>query len=213
MQYAERKEHFGDAPRPGVPRRTWSQVVYKWHATAWGSDKQGAHGVNLELRHALLRSAKVVCCMCFETVYEKEKLGQRVFGILPHCNHQYCLSCISGWRKAVIPRGPTVKKCPQCQIWSPYHIASPIWLEEKIMKDRLELAYRAFMKSIPCSRFSRGFCLYRNRCFYGHDQPKEQQRARGLQSFASSQMPHGAPDSGVVETFDLSQVMADMVNN
>lgn len=44
-----------------------------------------------------------------DNVYEKSHPRNNVFGILPNCNHAFCIQCISTWRK-VRDYGPDVIK-------------------------------------------------------------------------------------------------------
>lgn len=48
---------------------------------------------------ALARSREQTCGICYEVVMEKPERENR-FGILPNCNHCFCLSCIRKWRQA-----------------------------------------------------------------------------------------------------------------
>jgi hypothetical protein len=53
----------------------------------------------MELSFAVARSKDKTCGVCFEVVMEKPPREQR-FGILPNCNHCFCLTCIRKWRQA-----------------------------------------------------------------------------------------------------------------
>lgn len=44
-------------------------------------------------------NGNVTCGICMENVYEKYQLRNNLFGILPNCNHAFCIECISTWRK------------------------------------------------------------------------------------------------------------------
>lgn len=55
---------------------------------------------DMEHSFAVARSKDKTCGICFEVVTEKAKRGEHRFGILPNCNHIFCLSCIRTWRKA-----------------------------------------------------------------------------------------------------------------
>ena len=54
----------------------------------------------MELSFAIQRSKDKVCGICMETVMEKKPAREQRFGILSHCNHVFCLSCIRTWRQA-----------------------------------------------------------------------------------------------------------------
>lgn len=51
----------------------------------------------------------VTCGICMDNVYEKSHPRNNVFGILPNCNHSFCIQCISTWRK-MKDYGPDVIK-------------------------------------------------------------------------------------------------------
>lgn len=53
----------------------------------------------MELSFAVARSKEKSCGVCFEVIMEKTSSEQR-FGILPNCNHCFCLGCIRKWRQA-----------------------------------------------------------------------------------------------------------------
>lgn len=57
------------------------------------------HEKNMELSFAIARSKEKSCGICFEVIMEKAN-GEQRFGILPNCNHCFCLSCIRRWRQA-----------------------------------------------------------------------------------------------------------------
>lgn len=55
------------------------------------------HERNMELSFAIARSKDKTCGICFNKIVEKAGHEQR-FGILPNCNHVFCLRCIRKWR-------------------------------------------------------------------------------------------------------------------
>lgn len=57
------------------------------------------HEKNMELSFAIARSKEKTCGVCFEVIMEKAN-GEQRFGILPNCNHCFCLTCIRKWRQA-----------------------------------------------------------------------------------------------------------------
>lgn len=54
---------------------------------------------NLEETEAFLQIKSVTCGICMDMVYENTDPRNHVFGILPNCNHAFCLQCIMTWRK------------------------------------------------------------------------------------------------------------------
>lgn len=57
------------------------------------------HEKDMELSFAIQRSKEKACGVCFEVIMEKAN-GEQRFGILPNCNHCFCLTCIRKWRQA-----------------------------------------------------------------------------------------------------------------
>lgn len=57
------------------------------------------HELDMEHSFAIQRSKDKICGICLEVILEKPGREQR-FGILPNCNHIFCLECIRTWRKA-----------------------------------------------------------------------------------------------------------------
>lgn len=56
------------------------------------------HEAAMELAFAMAKSKDKTCGICMEVVMEKPKFEAR-FGIMPNCNHCYCLSCLRKWRQ------------------------------------------------------------------------------------------------------------------
>lgn len=106
--------------------------------------------------------SNVTCGICMDNVYEKSHPRNNVFGILPNCNHAFCIQCISTWRK-VRDYGPDVIKwvykfswraiksllwlrfhclmtflrsCPVCRMKSAFYVPSKNWVEGQA-KERL----------------------------------------------------------------------------
>lgn len=55
------------------------------------------------------RSKAMVCGICMDRVHEKALPKERLFGILPNCNHAYCLGCIRRWRRSRAFQSSVVK--------------------------------------------------------------------------------------------------------
>lgn len=64
-------------------------------AAAAASSTQG----KVDKMEAIRQSKNVTCGICMDKVYEKLDPKNHVFGILPNCNHSFCLQCIMTWRK------------------------------------------------------------------------------------------------------------------
>lgn len=56
-----------------------------------------------------LQSKDVTCGICMDKVYEKMNPDEQRFGILPNCNHSFCLKCIVTWRKTKDLREEVIK--------------------------------------------------------------------------------------------------------
>jgi hypothetical protein len=68
--------------------------------------------VKLQKEAALAASADVACSICYEVVVDKPNRTEARFGVLPGCDHAFCLGCIREWRS----QGSTqVRACPMCR--------------------------------------------------------------------------------------------------
>ncbi|AYP74148.1 p28-like protein [Fowlpox virus] len=67
-----------------------------------------------------------ICGICLENIKEKP-LNDRIYGILSHCNHMFCLKCIRTWMNTVSSR----RRCPECRQESTSIIPSLVWVDEK----------------------------------------------------------------------------------
>ncbi|KAK2813533.1 hypothetical protein Q5P01_000775 [Channa striata] len=67
-----------------------------------------------------------MCGVCLENVLEKTHVSERVFAILPNCDHCYCLACIRSWRKIKHAQSNT---CPECRTESLFYVPSGRWVE------------------------------------------------------------------------------------
>ena len=57
------------------------------------------HEADMEQAFAVAKSKDRTCGICMEVVVDKPKSEAR-FGIMPNCNHCFCLSCLRKWRQA-----------------------------------------------------------------------------------------------------------------
>ncbi|MEE6492973.1 hypothetical protein FKM82_016687 [Ascaphus truei] len=129
---------------------------------------------------AYQRSRDVMCGICMDKVYDKPVLEERVFGILPNCNHAYCVGCIRRWRKTRDFQNEIIKSCPQCRIKSSYFIPHKYWIGEATEKLSLIETFKARTSKIRCRFFLRGngHCPFKSECIYLHELPAGHQRRR-----------------------------------
>lgn len=130
------------------------------------------HEDDKELFFAIQRSKGKSCGICFETVIEKSLHEQR-FGILPNCNHCFCLTCIRKWRQVKQFDKTIIKACPQCRVNSDFVCPSMYWVDTKEEKTKLFMAYKAALSSKNCKYFIEGCgkCPFNDKCFYRHALP------------------------------------------
>jgi len=127
------------------------------------------HENNMELSFAVARSREKTCGICMEVVLDKPK-GEARFGILPSCNHCFCLSCIRKWRSAKQFEHKIIRACPECRQTSDYICPSRFWVESREEKDRLLSDYKRNLGQKECKYFNKGSgeCPFGNKCFYQH---------------------------------------------
>ncbi|XP_018322723.1 probable E3 ubiquitin-protein ligase makorin-1 isoform X2 [Agrilus planipennis] len=130
------------------------------------------HEKDMELSFAIARSKNKACGVCFETIMEKTDNEQR-FGILPNCNHCFCLACIRKWRKARQFDNRIIRACPECRVTSDFVCPSMYWVETKEEKDKLIDNYKKALSEKDCKYFRKGNgrCPFGNKCFYLHALP------------------------------------------
>ncbi|XP_046424625.1 probable E3 ubiquitin-protein ligase makorin-1 [Neodiprion virginianus] len=130
------------------------------------------HEVNMELSFAIQRSREKSCGVCFETIMEKSSREQR-FGILPNCNHCFCLTCIRKWRQAKQFDNKIIRACPECRVASDFVCPSMYWVDTKEEKEKLIVDYKEALSTKDCKYFNkgRGKCPFGNKCFYLHALP------------------------------------------
>ncbi|KAM4572020.1 makorin, ring finger protein, 4 isoform 1-T1 [Fundulus diaphanus] len=117
---------------------------------------------------AFLQSKNVVCGICMEAIYEKENERGRVFGILPNCNHPFCLECITTWRKVKDIGSDVVRACPQCRVRSDFYVPSKYWVEGQ-EKEKVIAAFKKKFSEKRCHNFDRyGYCPFKKECLYRH---------------------------------------------
>ncbi|GLH14122.1 E3 ubiquitin-protein ligase makorin-1 [Gryllus bimaculatus] len=130
------------------------------------------HELDMELSFAVARSKDKVCGVCMEVIMEKSP-GEQRFGILPNCNHCFCLTCIRKWRQAKQFENKIIRACPECRVTSDFVCPSVYWVDTKEDKDKLIQEYKGAMSVKNCKYFKsgRGKCPFGNKCFYLHAYP------------------------------------------
>ncbi|CAK9819857.1 Probable E3 ubiquitin-protein ligase makorin-1 [Anthophora plagiata] len=130
------------------------------------------HEVDMELSFAIQRSREKSCGICFEVIMEKA-FGEQRFGILPNCNHCFCLSCIRKWRQAKQFDNKIIRACPECRVTSDFVCPSMYWVDTKEEKEKLIKDYKCALSTKDCKYFNkgRGECPFGNKCFYLHALP------------------------------------------
>ncbi|XP_040579046.1 E3 ubiquitin-protein ligase makorin-1 [Lepeophtheirus salmonis] len=127
------------------------------------------HEAEMEIAFAVARSKEKTCGICMEVVLEKEE-GDARFGIMPNCNHCFCLPCLRTWRQAKQFDNKIVRSCPECRQKSDYICPSRLWVESKEDKDKLFSKYKTALNKKECKYFKKGQgeCPFGNKCFYKH---------------------------------------------
>jgi len=127
------------------------------------------HERDMELSFAVARSREKTCGICMEVVLDKSK-GEARFGILPNCNHCFCLPCIRKWRQAKQFEHKIIRACPECRQTSDFICPSRFWVETPEQKDQLLSEYKKNLGLKECKYFNKGSgeCPFGNKCFYQH---------------------------------------------
>ncbi|XP_055640618.1 probable E3 ubiquitin-protein ligase makorin-1 [Toxorhynchites rutilus septentrionalis] len=130
------------------------------------------HERDMEHSFAIQRSKDKVCGICLEVIMEKPGRLPR-FGILPNCNHIFCLECIRTWRQAKNFENKIKRGCPTCRISSDFVCPSIIWVEDVHDKEKLIDDYKKACNTTHCKHFKQGSgkCPFGNKCFYKHALP------------------------------------------
>ncbi|XP_042264055.1 makorin, ring finger protein, 4 [Thunnus maccoyii] len=123
----------------------------------------------VEEMEAFLQSKNVTCGICMDKVYEKADPRNQIFGILPNCNHSFCLHCIRTWRKTKDLGLDAIKSCPQCRVRSAFYVPNKYWVEGQA-KESLIAAFKEKFSKKSCSYYTRyGCCPFKTECLYRHD--------------------------------------------
>ncbi|XP_019944332.2 makorin, ring finger protein, 4 [Paralichthys olivaceus] len=151
----------------GRNEQTSSADTTEEGATAAAFATQG----EVEERESFLKSKNMTCGICMDKVYEKTELSDRLFGILPNCNHSFCLKCIRTWRKTKDFGPDVVKSCPQCRVRSAFYVPNKYWVEGK-EKESVIAGFKEKCRKKSCSYFARYRCCpFKTECLYRHDKP------------------------------------------
>uniref|UniRef100_A0A3B4ZLI5 RING-type E3 ubiquitin transferase n=1 Tax=Stegastes partitus TaxID=144197 RepID=A0A3B4ZLI5_9TELE len=136
-----------------------------------GAAAAAASSTQAEETEAVLQSINVTCGICMDKVYEKTHRRNQVFGILPNCNHSFCLECIMTWRKTKDLGPDVVKSCPQCRVRSPFYVPSKYWVEGQA-KENVIAAFKEKFSKKTCSYYTRYRCCpFKTECLYRHNKP------------------------------------------
>lgn len=164
---------------------------------------------------AIQRSTYMVCGVCLEVVFKKDNPGERRFGILPNCNHCYCLDCIRMWRSIKGVDGKKIKSCPLCRTRSGFFIPSAYWVEDAHEKQQMINKYKDGMARKPCQYFDegRGTCHFGSTCFYKHERRDGAQPQTGQ----PLRLPRGRDvtdpsytEEDIIYTFDLEEMLLNL---
>ncbi|TRY60096.1 hypothetical protein DNTS_012004 [Danionella cerebrum] len=136
-------------------------------------DERGAT-VSTEEQHlgACDQSQDVACGICMDKISEKSTAQERRYGILPNCNHAFCIGCIVTWRKTKEFQEDVIKACPQCRVKSSFYIPSKHWVCDGEEKASLIASFKERSSKLKCTFYMRdGCCPFKSECIYSHDMP------------------------------------------
>lgn len=112
------------------------------------------HEQEMEIAFLIQKSKEKTCGICFEVVWEKDSREQR-FGILPNCNHCFCLECIRKWRQAKQFDNKIIRACPECRICSDFVCPSSFWVDSSDEKEKLISKYKSALREKDCKYFKK----------------------------------------------------------
>lgn len=126
------------------------------------------------------RSYGLECGICLEEVLRKERLSDRRFGVMSHCEHIFCWQCMKGWRYAHGQMGGATsataeqaRRCPECQQLSHFIVPCSFFPQGNEERQEVFDERRKQLARIPCKHFDfgRGSCPFGTSCFYAHILP------------------------------------------
>lgn len=112
------------------------------------------HEKEMEIAFSIQRSKEKTCGICFDIVWEKDGREQR-FGILPNCNHCFCLECIRTWRQAKQFDNKIIRACPECRVCSDFVCPSSFWVDNSEEKEKLISKYKNALSEKDCKYFNK----------------------------------------------------------
>lgn len=107
----------------------------------------------MELSFAIARSRDKTCGICYETVLDKTSREKQRFGILPNCNHVFCVQCIRTWRQAKNFDTKATRSCPVCRKTSDFICPSNFWVETQEEKNKLIEDYKSALREKHCKYY------------------------------------------------------------
>lgn len=112
------------------------------------------HEQEMEIAFLIQKSKEKTCGICFDIVWEKDGREQR-FGILPNCNHCFCLECIRKWRQAKQFDNKIIRACPECRTCSDFVCPSSFWVDNSEEKEKLITKYKSALREKDCKYFKK----------------------------------------------------------
>jgi len=164
--------------READTRNPSSRPPCKFFAQGWcmkGDHCMFAHGSSVPATAPTEEDGGGDCSICYENVRQSSKL----FGLLPGCDHVFCIDCIRTWRDQAkqdddtpyspAPTTSTLRVCPMCRTPSHFVIPSKVWPRDTKHKREIQTAYVEKLKKIPCKyKYQVGMCPFGAHCFYKH---------------------------------------------
>lgn len=167
LQHSKHEDWF--SPSQFVPKNNKAtDIKEKIECTEAAEVATKCVPIKQSIATAVAESQEKVCGICFEVIMEKSTF-QRRFGILPNCNHCFCLTCLRKWRQAKFENN-IIRACPECRVTSDFICPSTYWVETESAKEQLINNYKQALSRKDCKYFKKGngSCPFGNKCFYLH---------------------------------------------
>ncbi|KAM3568718.1 hypothetical protein VYU27_009169 [Nannochloropsis oceanica] len=110
---------------------------------------RGEEEMRLVVEEEERRSREAECMICTDAITGR-------FGLLTHCAHSFCLSCIRTWRQQHTDGSQdtaNVRSCPCCKQVSHFVIPHTRLVTDPLRKENLIQAYKDQMKQKRCRYF------------------------------------------------------------